>query len=308
MRESDTYVGWVRWNLGLHRAIYRARSHRLVNTKNNCVIIAHDRVAQKHMDELRTPWSVQYEIARGVGLGLWAWDDVTEATLQELRGQGWNAYSTRRVGDVFGDSLGQQKLEIWYTSFVVPSRANLTAFRVELEREQKAIVEDATRGLGLMGEWMGVTDWYGGRIQQIACLVKTSDNYALQLGAMQKVGRSHRLGRLLGSRRILQVKIPKDVLYDQQETDQLKDFLSHEFVLCGRVFEVFSVKDGKVYLVETDSSYDRTPMDSEGDQHRKSLRSLVDWYNPLELNGNQVGAPPCSVPSTYQPQCPVPAP
>lgn len=105
---------------------------------------------------------------------------------------------------------------------------------------------------------------------------------------MQKVGRSHRLGRYLGSRRVLQVKLPPKVLYDQTEMQLLRGFLSKKFVLCGRVYAAFSVKDEKVYLVETNEDYERSPKDDAGDNHRCSLRDLVEWYNPLDLNSNQV--------------------
>ena len=39
--------------------------------------------------------------------------------------------------------------------------------RREYDREQDAIVENRGRGMGLMGTWGKVDDWYGGRIQQI---------------------------------------------------------------------------------------------------------------------------------------------
>ena len=160
--------------------------------------------------------------------------------------------------------------------------------RAELEREQEAIIENATRGLGLLGSWKGETNWYGGRIQQIARLEKTSNGYKLQLSAMQKVGRSHRLARYLGSRRVLQIKIPEQSTHSQATMRSLREFLAHKFVLLGRVFAAFSVKDDKIYLVETEEDYERSPRDSEGDQYRCSLRALVDWYNPLELNAGQV--------------------
>ena len=48
-------------------------------------------------------------------------------------------------------------------------------------------------GLGLMGDWESEVNWYRGRIQQLVHVEKTTGRYSLQLGAMQKVGRSHRL-------------------------------------------------------------------------------------------------------------------
>lgn len=140
-----------------------------------------------------------------------------------------------------------------------------------------------------MGDFEGESNWYGGRIQQLARLVRSpSGTYHLELGAMQKVGRSHRLARYLGSRRVLQVKLPQKATYDEKEMSVLKKFFSKKFVLCGRVFAAFSVKDEKVYLVETNEDFQRTPKESEGDDVRYSLGELVDWYNPLALNNKQV--------------------
>lgn len=144
-----------------------------------------------------------------------------------------------------------------------------------------------------MGDWEGESNWYGGRVQQIARLVKEDGKFTLQLGAMQKVGRSHRLGRYLGSRRVLQVKLPSEAVYNDGVMKELRELLSKKFILCGRVFEAFSVKDEKVYLVETDENHQRAPKDSDGDQRRRSLKALIRWYNPLELNSKQVCAVRC---------------
>lgn len=82
--------------------------------------------------------------------------------------------------------------------------------RAELDREQHAIMENLERGLGLMGKWYDEEDWYGGQIQQIARLAKGENGaYQIQLEPMEK-RRSYRFARYLGSRRMLQLKIPDD--------------------------------------------------------------------------------------------------
>ena len=96
--------------------------------------------------------------------------------------------------------------------------------------------------------------------------------------------RSHRFARQFGSRRLLQIKIP-DIYTDLSAE---REYLEQKFVLCGRVFRPFSVKDKKVYAVEVNEDYDRKPDEREGDQHRRSLQDIINWHNPLHLNSKQV--------------------
>src|SRR5438046_892342 len=55
-------------------------------------------------------------------------------------------------------------------ALVILKRCLTRYCREELEREKKACTEGSGRGLGLMGKWEGIEDWYGGRIQQVARL------------------------------------------------------------------------------------------------------------------------------------------
>ena len=147
--------------------------------------------------------------------------------------------------------------------------------RDELAREQRALMEKCDRGLGLMGDWESEVNWYRGCIQQLVHVKKTTSQYSLQLGAMQKVGRSHRLARYLGLRRVLQIKLPEKMLYNQKEMNELKDLFAYKFVLCGRVFVAFVVKDQKVYLVKTDEDFEHMADYNKGDELRFSLEDLV---------------------------------
>jgi RNA-dependent RNA polymerase len=147
-----------------------------------------------------------------------------------------------------------------------------------------------------MGDWQDQPNWYGGKIQQILRLVpqETADPgaykskqsaFRLHLDEME-MGRSYRFARFLGSRRLLQLKVPK---MWEVDWESLKQLLMQKFVLCGRVFVALAVKERKLYFVETDEDYDRDPKPSEGDQYRMSLEELIDWYNPMALNQKQVG-------------------
>jgi hypothetical protein len=158
-----------------------------------------------------------------------------------------------------------------------------------MDREQKAILENRGRGLGLMGEWEGVPNWWGGRIQQILRLAKAPpgsvEPYVVYLERLES-RRSHRIARFLGSRRVNQMRIDSDLLF--KERDQLHDFLLQNFVLCGRIFRPFTSKDSTVYIMETNLNYERTTDAHFGDQYRISFADFVNWANPLYLNCNQV--------------------
>jgi hypothetical protein len=163
----------------------------------------------------------------------------------------------------------------------------LTYYREELDREQAAIIENKGRGLGLMGEWRGHDNWYGGRIQQVARLSSHpgKQSYEIHLEAMEK-RRSHRFARFCGSRRILQLRISKDLML--KESAKLKKFLQGKFILCGRVFIPFHVKDNCLYMVETNEDWERQVQVEFGDQLRISFSDFIQWHNPPEYNFKQV--------------------
>jgi hypothetical protein len=137
-----------------------------------------------------------------------------------------------------------------------------------------------------MGEWKGEADWYGGRIQQIARVLKTDDGYKVQLDPPEK-RRSHRLARYLGSRRIIQLRVPDELVLEEYQS--IQQFLSQKFILCGRIFVPLHAKDSSVYMVETNEAWEgRQPGLWCGDQYRKSFADIVYWHNPLDLNKDQV--------------------
>lgn len=161
-------------------------------------------------------------------------------------------------------------------------------FRAEYDREQAAIIEHEGRGLGGMGPWHGKDNWYGGRIQQIGRVRKGKGkgSFVIQL-EKPEIRRSHRFSRYLGSRRVLQVRVAEELIY--QHGDELREFLiCHKFILCGRVFIPFHAKEGSVYMAETNQNYGRQCAHYEGDQYRISLARLIRWHNPFNLNSRQV--------------------
>jgi RNA-dependent RNA polymerase len=168
----------------------------------------------------------------------------------------------------------------------------LTApYRHEYDREQDAILEGQSRGLGLKGEWKGVSDWYGGRIEQTVRLSKVNDTFTYRL-VRPALKKSTRFARFLGSRRILKIKLPKNLRFEKDSG--VIDHLSGSFVLCGRVFVPFAYKEGNVHMMEVNEDEDRKPDGVQGDDARMSLWDFIQWHNPFALNENQVWPLRCS--------------
>ncbi|TFK42152.1 RNA dependent RNA polymerase-domain-containing protein [Crucibulum laeve] len=230
-------------------------------------IIAHHNKVQQVMDGKRIAWGVQYELARGVTLGAWDWEQIRQK-VNELRGT--NAEAAYRVRSVmFGkSSVTNNHLSIWK----------------ELDREDAAILENKSRGLGLQGAWMEEPNWYGGRVQQLARLVKEEGKYEIQLEPLEK-RRSHRFARYCGSRRIIQLRVADALVTN--ENAAIKDFLKRKFILCGRVFVPFHAKDNSLYMVETNEDWQRRPQTWCGDEFRRSFSEFVNWHNPLSYNFKQ---------------------
>ncbi|KAG1747654.1 RNA dependent RNA polymerase-domain-containing protein [Suillus lakei] len=235
------------------------------------VHIAHCEKAQIVLDRHELAWGTIFELARGVTRGMWTFQDMTEDRLQMLKGS--NGQSAWKVAVVMRDKVPSAvgaPSELW----------------LEYDREQLAIVENKGRGLGTMGQWEGKDNWYGGKIQQVARVVKAGTSFKFEL-EKPEIRRSHRFARFLGSRRILQVRVPDNLTYDKVGS-ALREFLtSSKFVLCGRVFVPFHAKEGSLYLFETNENIDRQTKFGDGDSHRLTLYQFVEWHNPLKLNSKQ---------------------
>ncbi|KAL6307807.1 RNA dependent RNA polymerase-domain-containing protein [Sparassis latifolia] len=242
--------------------------------KSGFVIVAHSRAIQKILDDKRIAWGVQYELARGVSQGLWSWDDVTESKLEIL--QGPNRTAAPLVAQVMSSG-----------NFVTRETEADAQLWQELDREEKAIIENRSRGLGLQGEWDEKTNWYGGKLQQVASLVKTGDGraaiYILKLEKI-RMRKSTRFARFLGSRRVLQVNIPSSLKY--ADLPFIRKFMCQQFIVCGRIYVPFCSKEGKVYMMEINQDYERT-RNTDGDQYRISLSAFLRWHNDLALNTEQ---------------------
>lgn len=142
-------------------------------------------------------------------------------------------------------------------------------------------------------------------VSQVATLVKASNGgidvtsapnapeFRLVL-QRHRIGRSNRVTRLFGSRRLIQVSVSPVFL--QKASSALWEFFTHKFVLNGRIFEAIYVKDGTVYLLETADYHapgSRPPARSGlSNRGRVTVAEFITWHNPPKFNSAQVSWTP----------------
>lgn len=150
----------------------------------------------------------------------------------------------------------------------------MVTFRWELDRELKATLENKGRGLGLMGEWEGKPNWYGGQVQQIARIECAADKlFHIHLEPMEQWKLNHS-ARVLLSQCSLQLMVPKAMMHGKDSEDLCK-FLSQKFIICGRTFIPFHAKEEKAYMMQSNEDFERKPQKWCGDYHRISLANFI---------------------------------
>ncbi|KAF4572819.1 hypothetical protein EYR36_007329 [Pleurotus pulmonarius] len=245
-------------------------------------------LVQKHC----LSFGVQYELARGVVSGRWSWDEVKSKLAEErevevdMNGKtvAWSIDPLRRLNYQKAKRKGVVLLEgdnvdvAWRVGEIMKGKQkkkpDLELWR-ELDREEKAMQEGKGRGLGLMGDWDSCPNWYGGRIQLVFRLHKAAEGFKILVEPLES-RRSHYFSRMLGSKRLAQIKIPNDYLL--KDIKAVRAFLRQRFVFMGASYLPYHAKDGNsVYCIDTTSS---------GDSLR-SFGAVCEWHNPIELNYRQ---------------------
>lgn len=88
------------------------------STSTRIYHVAHDGLVQSILDELKIEWGVQWEIARGITTGSWAWHDITREKLEKLIGN--NISTAWRVPEVILEKkiggLNDRCAELWYVT------------------------------------------------------------------------------------------------------------------------------------------------------------------------------------------------
>ncbi|KIO27810.1 hypothetical protein M407DRAFT_232255, partial [Tulasnella calospora MUT 4182] len=264
--------------------------------------IAH---SEKHVgwfDKYDVPWSAQWHIAvllnKSNAKTRLEWKDITEQQVQALSG-------TNTV-------VGPKVLSVLFPNARRRGSSLLSQARnpyVELDREEAALDKGTFETLGLRplsedGTELGMSTWWGGRVEQRAVMVNLGVDSArpksmcrgatpspkikwgIQLHQQEMRGKSCRFTRRFGSRRFIQLKVPD--LRTQAERDSLQEELLKPHLLLGRIFRAFSTHDGTVRLVETNENVGRVPLPAVGDSRRLSFLEFLDWFNPLEQNAHQI--------------------
>ncbi|KAJ7799106.1 RNA dependent RNA polymerase-domain-containing protein [Mycena olivaceomarginata] len=210
---------------------------------------------QPSLDGLQIARGVQWELVRGVTSGDWTWDDVG-LKIDQLKGN--------------NESVAPAVRSIMLGTTRRASTDHERSLWQELDREAKATVENRSRGLGLMGEFEGVPDYYGGNVQCTLRLLHTADGKEpnVRLEPLQMT--------VPPSRSVI-------ALRDNKNGDLVKQWARRKFILCGRTYIALPPKSSKVYLIETSENYDRAPQDWCGDRYRISY----DEYIQKQPHGSQ---------------------
>ncbi|KAJ7603642.1 RNA dependent RNA polymerase-domain-containing protein [Mycena polygramma] len=226
-------------------------------------VISHSAEVQPQLDGMKIARGVQWELVRGIQLGEWTWDDV-KANLDLLKGP--NAVIAPAVRSIMRGTPPRNctphELALWYS----PNRDVIFALigygRQELDREAKATVENKSRGLGLMGEFEGVPDYYGGNVQCTIRLLYSGENQTpkVRLEPLQMT-RSHHLARDLGSVSVI-------ALRDDKDGALVKQWALRKFIFCGRTYIALPPKSSKVSV-------------------RISYDDYIRKNNPMHLNEKQ---------------------
>ncbi|KAK7043741.1 hypothetical protein VNI00_008353 [Paramarasmius palmivorus] len=237
-------------------------------------IIAHDAKFQTLLDDPENPihWGTAFILTQGCQSGQWTWDTVVEKS-DRLRGP--DADRMHLVPYIMRDCEPPKGLD--------------NSIGAELDRERKALLENCQRGLGLMGGWEGIDNWYGGKVQLTASLVADESDkgkekqFRIRLDGVTMT-KSTRVTRELGSIRLIQIHVG---YVKSSDAESVASFLSQKFVLHGRVFVPLPPNKGTVYAVEINEDYDRRPVKELGDHLRRSFGEILQWQNPIDLEFNQ---------------------
>ncbi|KZV62783.1 hypothetical protein PENSPDRAFT_617432 [Peniophora sp. CONT] len=241
--------------------------------------VAYDSVLQPKLDKSLIAFGVQWEIYRGISMGLWSAADVSPSRINRLRGR--NAEAGPEVFKVMLEGRVDVPVARYINKTAEQRQTELEIFQ-EFDREQSARFVGTGTGMGCAGTFEGVPDYYGGNIQQIVQV--NLDNGKLKYLLLPlEMKRSNQLARFLGSRGVVEFRIARRDRGDMNFT-----LLERRFLLCGYVYAPWNAKDGKAIAIETNEDYKRTPISVFGDDCRRSYRETLSILNPPSLNYTQV--------------------
>lgn len=96
----------------------KARLHGESSVAKPVTIVAHDKDKQWILDDQGIAKGVQFEIARGITRGWWAWEDITEGVVRRLRGK--NFEKAGKVAEIIGKEAPER-----LSQAVIATRQNI---------------------------------------------------------------------------------------------------------------------------------------------------------------------------------------
>ena len=204
--------------------------------------IAYSKQHQLLLDSRNIPWGAQWEIARLISNGRLEWGEVQPSILDSLVGS--NTQVAAKVTGLFGNTLPSLAEEQISETYFSKERMTTDPFK-ELDREEALLsAQDPTR-LGCQ------QDQFAGKVMQTARLLPSKTTPGLPDADVQRIlaaraphdrfricldpqsiGRSTRISRFYGSRRIIQLTVAK-LFLDRSDLGVI-DWLLNGMIICGK--------------------------------------------------------------------------
>ncbi|CDO75004.1 hypothetical protein BN946_scf184965.g6 [Trametes cinnabarina] len=251
---------------------------------------------------LGLPWGAQWELARFIATGFDAAALLKPKDIASPELKGKNAKAAPQVKKLVEQKLALAKAEEHEVSkqFAVAfqrERAVKSPWE-ELDREEEILCEHPLGGIGCNSDQSFLEndpDWYGGRIHFTAQLRKEKGSSFSIILDRPQLGTSNRLARRFGSRRIIRVRLQKDIAWNTQG-NELRDYFKRPFIIAGVVFRAFYAKEQNVFLFRTNEGFEQhadgtvlitQPSVSCRGQQEYSWLEFIGWHNRLEHNTDQ---------------------
>lgn len=138
--------------------------------------------------------------------------------------------------------------------------------------------------------------WYGGKVHFTGKLLydKRHSTFAVKL-EKPVLQSSTSLARSFGSEAFLSLRVDDDKLYYDQGAD-VQNYLRRPLLISGRVFRAFYSKNRTVFFYCTNEVvegegpifYPQQPTRTSRGCLSMSLLDFLNWYNPININQQQV--------------------
>ncbi|KAH8835992.1 RNA dependent RNA polymerase-domain-containing protein [Flagelloscypha sp. PMI_526] len=265
--------------------------------------IAHSPITQYLLDEHQIAFGVQYLLALSTIQHKYTYENTVQTLLDTNLPSSCTTPSPwwdwRKVREMIPSLEGNHEEvmpKVLAAMFGKQSEGGQSEVRMlgrSLDWEEEAMREGKGNSL-LLGAFRPknateseVEHWAGGSVQFVARLARDPRNQGKWFLALEppESTRSNRLARMLGSRRIIHVKIP-ETFFNDDRVDTIKNWFTAKFILCGRVFVPLPAKDKGYYLVEVRDDTYRAKLD-DLDELRMTYIEILNLLNPMSLNFKQ---------------------